>query len=99
MEKSTNFLLGLGIGSAIGAVAYRYSRTAKCRRLKHKMRHKFHNIGEQASDLIDTAKEKISDAGSKIAEKVNEKSNIVAEKAEEAKEKVHAFGNDLKKAY
>ena len=32
---STKFLVGLGIGSAIGALVYHFSRTAKAKKLKN----------------------------------------------------------------
>lgn len=40
-----NFWIGLGIGSILGAVAYRLSRTAKARQLESDIYNAIHRIG------------------------------------------------------
>ena len=47
METSkSNFLIGLAIGSAIGALAQRFSRTAKPKMLKKKIHNAMAKIAE-----------------------------------------------------
>ena len=49
MENRTSDLwLGLGIGSVIGALVYRFSRTSKAKKLKKKVCDAFHKISGQA---------------------------------------------------
>ena len=43
-----NFWIGLGIGSILGAVAYRLSRTAKARQLESDIYNAIHRIGRDA---------------------------------------------------
>ncbi|WP_077154773.1 hypothetical protein [Bacteroides bouchesdurhonensis] len=67
METSkSNFLIGLTIGSAIGALAYRYSRTAKAKILKKKIHHAITKITDQAEDITDTLKDKVHTALPKV---------------------------------
>ena len=50
METSkSNFLIGLAIGSAIGALAHRFSRTAKAKMLKKKI----HNANSRHNHKTD----------------------------------------------
>ena len=44
-NKNSNFWIGLGIGSVIGAIVYRFSRTSKAKRLKRKVCDTFQKIG------------------------------------------------------
>lgn len=60
-----NFLLGLGIGSVLGIVCYRYSKTEKAKALKAKMCDAAKNMGQHASEMVDAAKEKFMNAGAK----------------------------------
>lgn len=94
---NSNFMLGLGIGSVIGALAYRFSRTTKAKRMRIKVCHHLHRMGHQAEELFDTAKDKIMDAGSQIAEKVADKRSNLEEKADEFKDKVNSFVAEVKK--
>ena len=49
METSkSNFLIGLAIGSAIGALAQRFSRTAKAKMLKKKIHNAMAKIADRA---------------------------------------------------
>ena len=43
-----NFWIGLGIGSILGAVAYRLSRTAKAKQLENDIYDAIHRIGRDA---------------------------------------------------
>ena len=57
METScSKFWLGLGLGSIIGVVAYRFSCSSKGKMLKEKACHVLHRMGGKAEDMIDSAK-------------------------------------------
>lgn len=99
MENRNSSLLwiGLGVGSVIGALAYRFSRTSKAKKLKEKVCDAFHKITEQAGDALGTAKEKAADAGKAVADKVADKAFDFAEKADDFKGKVHTMASEAKK--
>ena len=81
MENRTSDLwLGLGIGSVIGALVYRFSRTSKAKKLKKKVCDAFHKISGQVEEMLDTAKEKVLDTGAAVADKVADKTFDLAEK-------------------
>ena len=61
-NRNSSLLIGLGVGSVIGALAYRFSRTSKAKKLKEKVCDAFHKIPGQAEDMVDEAKEKVADA-------------------------------------
>ena len=87
MENRTSDLwLGLGIGSVIGALVYRFSRTSKAKKLKKKVCDAFHKISGQAEEMLDTAKEKVLDTGAAVADKVADKTFDLAEKSDDLKE-------------
>lgn len=66
METScSKFWLGLGLGSIIGVVAYRFSCSSKGKMLKEKACHVLHRMGGKAEDMIDSAKDKVAEAGTK----------------------------------
>ena len=67
-----NFWIGLGIGSILGAVVYRLSRTAKARQLESDI----YNLGLKAVET-----------GAEIADKVAAEADKVAGKAKEKWEK------------
>ena len=48
-----NFWIGLGIGSILGAVAYRLSRTAKAKQLESEIYNAIHRIGRDAEIAAD----------------------------------------------
>ena len=66
METSkSNFLIGLAIGSAIGALAQRFSRTAKAKMLKKKIHNAMAKIADRAESLTETVRDKALDASTK----------------------------------
>lgn len=96
-NKNSNFWIGLGIGSVIGAIVYRFSRTSKAKRLKRKVCDTFQKIGGQAEDILDLGKEKVLDTGVAVADKVTDKTLELAEKAGELKNKMHTKAAEAKK--
>ena len=91
MENRTSDLwLGLGIGSVIGALVYRFSRTSKAKKLKKKVCDAFHK-------MLDTAKLKVLDTGAALADNVADKTFDLAEKADDLKGKMHTIAADAKK--
>ena len=67
MENRTSDLwLGLGIGSVIGALVYRFSRTSKAKKLKKKVCDAFHKISGQA------VADKVADKTFDLAEKADD---------------------------
>lgn len=59
----SNFLIGLGVGSVIGALAYRFWRSPKGKRVKEKVNHAFQKVTGDGVNLIDTVNDKVLDAG------------------------------------
>ena len=89
METScSKFWLGLGLGSIIGVVAYRFSCSSKGKMLKEKACHVLHRMGGKAEDMIDSAKDKVAEAGTKVADKVAKETFNIAEKADEDRKSV-----------
>lgn len=98
MEKRNSGLwIGLGIGSVIGALAYRFSRTSKAKELKKKVCDTFHKITGRAKEMLDEAKEKAMDAGKEVADKVADKASGFAEKTDDFKNKMHTMASDARK--
>lgn len=70
METSkSNFLIGLAIGSAIGALAQRFSRTAKAKMLKKKIHNAMAKIADRAESLTETVRDKALDASNRVGGK------------------------------
>ena len=67
----SKFWMGLGLGSIIGVIAYRFSCSSKGKELKEKASRYLHQIGSKSEDVIDSAKEKVMNAGTKVADKVS----------------------------
>jgi len=55
---NTKFLVGLGLGSAIGALVYHFSRTAKAKKLKNDVFNALHEIEADAEAAMEDAKVK-----------------------------------------
>ena len=91
-NRNSSLLIGLGVGSVIGALAYRFSRTSKAKKLKEKVCDAFHKITGQTEDLLDEAKEKVADTGKvvvdKVAEKVQDGADAVKDALKDAKKDV-----------
>lgn len=69
MEKSTcKFLLGLGIGSMLGAMMLRASQTEKAKELKKKMCCAAQSAAEKAGEWVSNAKDKAAEMTQKVAE-------------------------------
>lgn len=103
-SKSSNFWLGMGLGSILGAIVYRCCQTSKAKQLKEKVAHAFHVATDQAEDLMDTAEDKAKEAGNKamevgnkVADKVADKTYDAAEKADEMKNKMHNYTDTTRK--
>lgn len=96
-RKCSNFWIGLGLGSVLGAIVYRCCQTSKAKQLKEKVSHAFHVATDQAEDFVDSAEDKAMDAGKKVADKVADKTDEAADKAEEAKNKFNNFADNAKK--
>ena len=85
-----NFWIGLGIGSILGAVAYRLSRTAKARQLESDIYNAIHRIGRDAEIAAAEAERKAMNLGLKAvetADKVAEEADKAVGKAKEKWEK------------
>ena len=79
-----NFWIGLGIGSILGAVAYRLSRTAKAKQLESEIYNAIHRIGRDAEIAAAHAERlKAVEAGAEIADKVADEADKVAGKAKD----------------
>lgn len=83
---NSKFLIGLGVGSAIGALVYHFSRTAKAKKLKNDVLKALHEIEVEAESAMEEAKVKAAKTGVKVAGKVAEKANEVKEKLSEVGE-------------
>lgn len=95
-SRKSHFWLGLTIGSVIGAMAYRFSRTAKAKQLKEKVCHAYEKISGHAGYMLDEAKEKACKAGTRMVDTVADKTYDVAEKVDDMKNKVHNYTDDKK---
>ena len=104
MERGkSNFLIGLGVGSVIGArrclcaLVYRFWHSPKGKCVKEKVNHAFQKVTGDSVNLIDTVNDKVLDAGTKVADKVADGTFYVAEKADDVRDKVHAMVDKAKK--
>lgn len=110
--KNSQFLIGLGIGSIVGALVYDFARSSRGQRLKQKVFNTMNRIEGQTGDLLDSAKEKLSTAkertiraGEKVVDKVADQTshvahnvaNNVAKKANNIKDKAHAMADEARK--
>jgi len=92
MQNSTcKFWVGLGLGSVLGAIVYRCSRTSKAKEWKHKMCCAAQSVADKAGEWMSDIKDKATEVGEKVADEVSEKAGTVAQKAEDAKNKFHSY--------
>lgn len=63
--KDSHFLIGLGIGSIFGALAYGFARSARAKKMKAEVFDTLHRIEGHTECLIESAKEKALYAGEK----------------------------------
>lgn len=96
-NRNSNLWIGLGIGSVIGALAYRFSRTSKAKKLKKKVCNAFHKITDQAEEMQDEIKEKVADTGKEVADKAADKTSELAGKADNLKGKMYTMTSETKK--
>ena len=83
-----NFWIGLGIGSILGAVAYRLSRTAKAKQLESEIYNAIHRIAAaEAERKAMNLGLKAVETGAKVADKVAEEADKAVGKAKEKWEK------------
>ena len=91
-NRNSSLWIGLGIGTVIGTLAYRFSRTSKAKKLKEKVCNVFHKITGKTEDLLDEAKEKVADTGKvvvdKVADKVQDGADAVKDALKDAKKDV-----------
>ena len=89
-----NFWIGLGLGSILGAIAYRLSRTAKAKQLENEIYDAIHRIGRDAEAAAACAEKKAMNLGLKAVETGAEIADKVAAgediKAQEIREMVDA---------
>ena len=85
-----NFFFFFGIGSILGAVAYRLSRTAKAKQLESEIYDAIHRIGRDAEAAAACAEKKAMnlglkavETGAEIADKVAAEADKVADKAKD----------------
>lgn len=74
------FLLGLGVGSVLGAVAYRMSRTEKAKELKKRMCCAAQSAADKAGEWMTGVKEKAAEAAQKMADDAKDKYHAYTEK-------------------
>lgn len=79
--ENSKLWVGLGVGAAIGALAYHLARTDKARKLRNDVCCALHEIEVDAEGMLEEAKVKAAQAGSRVAGKV-------ADKAIELKDKL-----------
>lgn len=86
--KHSNFWIGIGVGSVLGALAYRLSRTERVKKLERDIYDAIYRIGKDAEltlvDAENTALKmgvKAVEAGARAADRVAEKADKMAEEA------------------
>ena len=84
--KDSHFLIGLGIGSIFGALAYGFARSARAKKMKAEVFDALHRIEGHTECLIE-----------KVADRVANETSVIAEKANDIKGKVHSMADEAKK--
>ena len=84
----SKFWIGLGVGSVLGALAYRLSRTQRVRKLESDIYDAIRRIGKDAEETLEDAERKAlqmgaraAEAGAKVADKVAEEADKIAGRA------------------
>lgn len=95
--KDSHFLIGLGVGSILGAMAYRFARSSRAKKMKAEVFDALNRIEGHTETLLETAKEKALYAGEKVADKVADESSVIAGKASDLKDKVHTLADNARK--
>ena len=102
-NRNSSLWIGLGIGTVIGTLAYRFSRTSKAKKLKEKVCNVFHKITGQTEDLLDEAKEKVADTdkvqdgADAVKDALKDAKKDVKQGAEKAKTEIKEGYEDVKK--
>ena len=78
----SNFWIGLGIGSVLGALAYRLSRTQRVKKLESDIYDAVRRIGRDAEQTLEDAERKALQLGAKAAEAGARAADKVAEEAD-----------------
>lgn len=102
--RNSNFWIGLGIGSVLGALAYRLSRTSRAKKLESDIYHAIRRVGIRADDMLEDAENKALrasakavEAGARVADKVAEKADKAAEKADRMRDKWDKIATEASK--
>lgn len=84
----SKFWIGLGVGSVLGALVYRLSRTQRARKLESDIYDAIRRIGRDAQDTLEDVESKAlqmgaraAEAGARVADKVAEEADKAAGKA------------------
>lgn len=92
--RHSNFWIGIGIGSVLGALAYRLSRTQRVKKLESDIYDAIRRIGKDAEETLEDVESKAlkmgvkaAKAGAKVADRVAEEADRVAGKAKSSVEK------------
>lgn len=91
-SSKSKFWLGMGIGSIVGSLVYRFCQTSKAKKMKEDVCNALHEINGR----FDSAKEKALDAGTVVVDKVADTTYNIAEKADDLKGKVHSWSSETK---
>ena len=87
MERGkSNLIIGLGVGSVVGALVYHFWCSPKGKKMKEKVNHAFQKVTGEGINMIDTVNDKVADGTFHIAEK-----------ADDVRNKVHTFSDKAKK--
>ena len=99
-NRNSSLWIGLGIGTVIGTLAYRFSRTSKAKKLKEKVCNVFHKITGQTEDLldeVDKVADKVQDGADAVKDALKDAKKDVKQGAEKAKTEIKEGYEDVKK--
>ncbi|MBQ8225497.1 MAG: YtxH domain-containing protein [Bacteroides sp.] len=63
--KTCKFLIGLGIGSVLGALSYHFARTRQAKELKNRVCDAINRMGNKANEVMEEMKETLAEAEAK----------------------------------